>query len=165
MDFSSGSMCHSHQKAMINGGSMKECTPFLGAVRLRQSSQPSRQYQMPSSSEPDPLQRATSFGRVFMVSPSPQSLFSGKPPCPAFPHTHAAATPAAIAGWLPRWSCISLVQSAGVWLCPRRLALRFRWVSWLLFPVRFPVAFDTAADFLHSIFDRRRKLSRKLMLV
>jgi hypothetical protein len=66
MVFSSGSMCHSHQKAMIRGGSMKECTPFLGAVRRKQFSQPSRQYQMPSSSEPEPSQRATSFGRVFM---------------------------------------------------------------------------------------------------
>jgi hypothetical protein len=55
---------------------MKECMPFLGAVRLRQFSQPSRQYQMPSSSEPDPLQRATSLGRVFMVCIGAESMTS-----------------------------------------------------------------------------------------
>jgi hypothetical protein len=43
-------MCHSHQKAMIFGGSMKELTPFLGAVLRKHVSHPSRQSHVPSSS-------------------------------------------------------------------------------------------------------------------
>ena len=68
MDFFSGSMRNSHSKAMIFGGSMKECTPFLGAVLRKQFLHPSRQSH-PSfqSQSPTPSQRATSFGSVFIA--------------------------------------------------------------------------------------------------
>jgi len=63
-----GSIRNSHSKAMIFGGSMKKCTPFLGAVLRKHVSHPSRQLH-PSfqSQSPTPSHRATSFGSVFMV--------------------------------------------------------------------------------------------------
>jgi len=67
MDFFSGSMRNSHQKAMIFGGSMKKCTPFLGAVLRRHVSHPSRQSHVSFSSNPTPSHRATSFGSVFII--------------------------------------------------------------------------------------------------
>jgi hypothetical protein len=67
MDFFSGSMRNSHQKATIFGGSMKELSPFLGAVLRKHVSHPSRQLH-PSfqSQSPTPSHRATSFGSVFI---------------------------------------------------------------------------------------------------
>jgi hypothetical protein len=49
MDFFSGSIRNPHQKATIFGGSMKELTPFLGAVLRRHVSHPSRQSHSPFS--------------------------------------------------------------------------------------------------------------------
>ncbi len=67
MDFFSGSIRNSHQKAMIFGGSMKEFTSFRDAVLRRHVSHPSRQSHVPSSSNPTPSHRATSFGSVFIL--------------------------------------------------------------------------------------------------
>jgi hypothetical protein len=50
MDFFSGSMRNSHQKAMIFGGSMKELSSFRGAVLRKHVSHPSRQSHVPFSS-------------------------------------------------------------------------------------------------------------------
>jgi hypothetical protein len=52
---------------MIFGGSMKELSSFLGAVLRKHVSHPSRQPHSPSSSNPTPMHRATSFGSVFII--------------------------------------------------------------------------------------------------
>ena len=55
-----GSMRYSHSNVMIGGGAIIHTCAGRVAVRRRQCSQPSRQYCTPSSTLPEPLQRATS---------------------------------------------------------------------------------------------------------
>ena len=64
---------YSHSKAMIGGGSMgipAPVGPLQGAVRRRQSSQPSRHTQPSSSSNPTPGHLSTSLGRVTAEPPA-----------------------------------------------------------------------------------------------